>query len=673
MNLLPKSREDFSKTDYWNTFFKKRGTKAFEWYGEYPELCGHLHKYIKAQDPVLIVGCGNSKLSADLYDVGYRKLTNIDISSVVIKQMLQMHSEARPDLQFLQMDVLKMDFEDAKFNVVLDKGTLDALMSDDSPESVQRIETMFMEIERVLKPCGRWVCVSLLQDHVLKSILRFFPERGWMCRIARCVEAEQKSAQEGESSGLPVFVVICTKMVKMPNFSPILELHLNADGKGERFSSPEELARGVHSIQQAALVCSRLGTTNVASHGEVCLDLMQPGYSNPRFSVYVCDGPCANEATRKYAAFVVPQGRETEWLFATAEGRSSLRSSVGYDRLAVICMHRGHKYPTLEELQEELSECILQVAPAGHHKQKKKIPFLSAGQDVGERKICFEATSPISGNLVVEEVAVEEDVFRRLIFLKNPHVIQSECRLKKVKSKKGGTKYIVDTSYLGCDHHVYMGVGVSMALEFGNRPGKILVIGLGGGGLCTYLHNCFKQATFDVVDIDPITEIIAKEHFGLPSDDRMKLYFEDGLAFMKKSAAKGETFDAVLFDVDSKDTTLGMSCPPKEFVEEEALSTVVKLLGDEGLFVLNLVCRSEELRKDVKVNLKKLFSSVSGYKLEQDVNEVVFCSPKDLDNDGIRGVVKSAAQNFNAIVRENKIQNRNIIDVTDLVKHLSIS
>lgn len=41
-------------------------------YGEYPELCGHLHKYIKAQDPVLVVGCGNSKLSADLYDVGYR-------------------------------------------------------------------------------------------------------------------------------------------------------------------------------------------------------------------------------------------------------------------------------------------------------------------------------------------------------------------------------------------------------------------------------------------------------------------------------------------------------------------------------------------------------------------------------------------------------------------------
>lgn len=40
-------------------------------------------------------------------------------------------------------------------------------------------------------------------------------------RIARCIEAEQKSAAEGESSGLPVFVIICTKMIKMPNFTPV--------------------------------------------------------------------------------------------------------------------------------------------------------------------------------------------------------------------------------------------------------------------------------------------------------------------------------------------------------------------------------------------------------------------------------------------------------------------
>lgn len=32
MNLLPRSREEFAQTDYWNEFFKKRGNEAFEWY-----------------------------------------------------------------------------------------------------------------------------------------------------------------------------------------------------------------------------------------------------------------------------------------------------------------------------------------------------------------------------------------------------------------------------------------------------------------------------------------------------------------------------------------------------------------------------------------------------------------------------------------------------------------
>lgn len=41
-------------------------------YGEYPELATQLHKYVKLQDDILIIGCGNSTLGRDLFDVGYR-------------------------------------------------------------------------------------------------------------------------------------------------------------------------------------------------------------------------------------------------------------------------------------------------------------------------------------------------------------------------------------------------------------------------------------------------------------------------------------------------------------------------------------------------------------------------------------------------------------------------
>ena len=55
MNLLPKDFKDFKQKEYWDDFFKKRGKKAFEWYGEYGELCGILHKYTKATDAILQV------------------------------------------------------------------------------------------------------------------------------------------------------------------------------------------------------------------------------------------------------------------------------------------------------------------------------------------------------------------------------------------------------------------------------------------------------------------------------------------------------------------------------------------------------------------------------------------------------------------------------------------
>lgn len=52
MSLLPRTAEEFSSAEYWEKFFKKRGEKAFEWYGDYNKLCGVLHKYIKVQDKV---------------------------------------------------------------------------------------------------------------------------------------------------------------------------------------------------------------------------------------------------------------------------------------------------------------------------------------------------------------------------------------------------------------------------------------------------------------------------------------------------------------------------------------------------------------------------------------------------------------------------------------------
>ena len=41
-----------------------------------------LQKYVKKDDAVLMAGCGNSRLSEDMFEDGYANLSNIDISRV---------------------------------------------------------------------------------------------------------------------------------------------------------------------------------------------------------------------------------------------------------------------------------------------------------------------------------------------------------------------------------------------------------------------------------------------------------------------------------------------------------------------------------------------------------------------------------------------------------------
>lgn len=128
----------------------------------------------------------------------------------------------RPELKYLHMDALNMTFEEDTFSVVLDKGTLDALMPDGSEESNACIDKFFSEISRVLKVGGRYVCISLLQEHILKKLLDYFPHNNWMFRVVRCIEAEQKTTESNEGASFSVFVVVATKFKQLGQMVIIL-------------------------------------------------------------------------------------------------------------------------------------------------------------------------------------------------------------------------------------------------------------------------------------------------------------------------------------------------------------------------------------------------------------------------------------------------------------------
>lgn len=90
---------------------------------------------------VLVVGCGNSELSEQLYDVGFKHLTNIDISETVVTQMIQRNAERRPDLNFQQVDATQTPYDAASYQAALDKGTLDAMASEEEGNLAKRMLT----------------------------------------------------------------------------------------------------------------------------------------------------------------------------------------------------------------------------------------------------------------------------------------------------------------------------------------------------------------------------------------------------------------------------------------------------------------------------------------------------------------------------------------------------
>ncbi|XP_048665995.1 eEF1A lysine and N-terminal methyltransferase isoform X3 [Marmota marmota marmota] len=579
MNLLPKRSKEFGSVDYWEKFFQQRGKKAFEWYGTYLELCGVLHKYIKPRERVLVIGCGNSELSEQLYDVGYQDIVNIDISEAVIKQMKERNASRRPQMSFLKMDMTQMEFPDASFQVVLDKGTLDAVLTDEEEKTLQQVDRMLAEVGRVLQVGGRYLCISLAQAHILKKAVGHFSREGWMVRVHQVASSQDQVLEAESRFSLPVFAFVMTKFRPVPGSAlQIFELCAQEQGKPVRLESAERLAEAVRERQQYAWLCSQL--RRKAGLGSVSLDLCSGDTGEPRYTLHVVDSPAVKPSRDNHFAI-----------------------------------------------------------------------FISG--DIGVRTVQHQDCSPLSGDYVIEDVQGDDRrYFRRLIFLSNRNVVQSEARLLKdvshraqKKRKKDKKKQrpadtpedlppapgqSVDKSYLCCEHHKAMIAGLALLRNpelLLETPLALLVVGLGGGSLPLFVHDHFPKSCVDAVEIDPSMLEVATRWFGFAQSERMKVHIADGLDYIT-SLAGGEArplYDVIMFDVDSKDPTLGMSCPPPAFVDQPFLQKVKSILTHEGVFILNLVCRDLALKDSVLAGLKAAFPVLYVRRIEGEVNEILFC------------------------------------------------
>lgn len=248
-----------------------------------------------------------------------------------------------------------------------------------------------------------------------------------------------------------------------------------------------------------------------------------------------------------------------------------------------------------------------------------------------------------------------------------------------------GGDTVVDGLKLAFDYHRHLAAGIlalggflspSTSTQYDDISPPLkqakyehgMVIGLGGGALVNFFMAFMPNLNLTIVELDECIVDIAKSHFGFRADsDRVKVVIGDGLAIcaenkigsidLEKEERVGSEKDVayvsrdgkgtefapnsmqfIVIDVDSKDTSIGMSCPPVPFISPTYLAELYELLRSDGVLAINVSARDPSMLHAVKKNVYQVFKTVflSNTDVEptdediggvvEDLNVVVFCT-----------------------------------------------
>jgi len=158
--------------------FQQDGKKdgVFEWLLGWKELCQFLGNeewvgLAVAGSRVLVAGCGTSRLSADLHMAGYPNVCSVDYDAGCVAH-LEAEFGHREGMTFVVADMSKPQDEpqqilaNASYEMIVDKGTIDALLCVDSG-----CAGMLCEAHRMLVVGGVYVVVSFHSPELLAVLL----------------------------------------------------------------------------------------------------------------------------------------------------------------------------------------------------------------------------------------------------------------------------------------------------------------------------------------------------------------------------------------------------------------------------------------------------------------------------------------------------------------------
>ena len=125
--------------------------------------------YDKTEQRVLDLGCGTSTLGDQMSQAGYEYVYCVDYSEAVINTCKQRNT----NVQYATMDARSLEYEANFFRCVIDKGTMDAILSGGATggenaanDAVQSATEMLKEVHRVLELGGAYVLISSMPPKI---------------------------------------------------------------------------------------------------------------------------------------------------------------------------------------------------------------------------------------------------------------------------------------------------------------------------------------------------------------------------------------------------------------------------------------------------------------------------------------------------------------------------
>jgi spermidine synthase len=109
---------------------------------------------------------------------------------------------------------------------------------------------------------------------------------------------------------------------------------------------------------------------------------------------------------------------------------------------------------------------------------------------------------------------------------------------------------------------------------------RVLMLGLGGGAITTYLGRFLPDATIDTVELDPGVIDVAKKYFGIRETNKSRLLESDGRVFLNRHR---EPYDIIIADAFTG------SYIPFHLMTKEFYGLVRERLAPNGVAAFNIL------------------------------------------------------------------------------------